>query len=128
MLSNDEIYCEAEELVKVLEDTYNSNPLINREIVKLILDNYDIDIEGEIWKNHRYFITKIYNINDYDFHCQVISDRFNNIEFYEYCIEYDGYSVDHFKLINLYRVRDNYDYFLMDSKLYEIVKDKKWDD
>ena len=119
-----EIYCEAEELVKLLEETDDLN--LQNEISKLIFNNYNINFDGE--DTDVSIIVKLYDINKNNFKCDYISNYFDDDyipcyhknEKYEYNLTDKSVS----KYEGLYCIIPYTEYsfyFYIDKKIYDII-------
>jgi hypothetical protein len=122
-MSVEKIYCEAEELVKLLEETDDVN--LQYEITKLIFDNYKIKSDDMLHTDS--FITMITNITEKGFCCNFISfgdDVYINSQLYNF--NYENFDICYNDVLDMHFLNDYYDNYFIDNKLSEIIKDKKW--
>jgi hypothetical protein len=118
-----EIYCEAEELVKLLEETDDLNLQI--EVSKLIFNNYNINFDGE--DTDVSIIVKLYDINKNYFKCDYISNYFDDD--YITCYHKNERYVYNSTVKSITKYEGMYCiipyntsfYFYIDKKIYDII-------
>ena len=125
------IYCECEELVKLLEETTNKE--VKLELINLIFNNYEYEYDYDIFNNFFCFIVKIYDIDDYGFKYDYIEYIYDGNHEYDTdlsnTISYRDYyepTYDNTCKLHFIECLDHYSCYFIDTKLYELIKDKPY--